>query len=1076
MSLEVVRVQPGEQAEAWLDARLEELQAGDPLAPVTVVTPNGYAGLALRRRLAARGVANVRSLPLARLAEQAGAASLARQGRLPATSVVEEAAVRRAVQEAGGLGEQSGHRAVVQTIRGLFRDIDATGVQPDQLEAIAARGPLARLAVDAYRRYRELLAAIGLYDSAGLYAAARSVEPSLLAEWGPVVVYLPSRLGAAELAFLSALASETRLEVALPRFEDDLADREPNAWEEALAGASPRPAAGAGRGGGPAISLLAAPDATEEVRAAVRQVLKALDEGVRLDRIALVYDSPEPYRSLVRETLDAARLEHHADLDGSPVAESWAGRGLLGLLHLQGEGFTRSAVLAWLSSLPHSEGPSLAQWDRISRDAGVVRGVGHWRGRLQAKINGDQGTLDELERENDDASAARRAFLRSEIEAARRMVAQIEAIDGLTRPPKAQTRAQLCAWAHRLLERASAGEARWPKAQREAVQLTEEVIDSLAAAEQVEPATSVEAFVEALDAALRSRRQASGRLGGGVVTGPIERIAGMRFDRLFVLGMTERSFPSTPAPDPILQWRGEAEGGARSADDPLDRAGRRLGAERRAYLGARASARRVTLCFPRHDTELRPAYPARWLLDEVALLNGGVRVGPGELRELGESPERPWLTSVPSALAPLARRNGNLNLAERRAAEAFEVVQAGGALTEAALARRADLPLGRALQAIRARGGDRFSAFDGNLAGVARRLGLLEGGIARIHAISPTGVEHYAACPFRYFLERVLEVNPTNRPEDQEEWSISPIDRGSLIHAILDDFGKRLAADGRPGPGEPYAEGDFELLETVASQHFEDVERRGQTGHRLAWLNERSAILVDLRELLERDSEFRAGRGLQPRHFEQRFGFIEGDAVRADSFGSAAARGDIPPQRGWSPAEVELADGTRVRLRGVIDRVDEGGDLVYITDYKTGTALSPQAFQEDPVVAGTKLQLAVYSNAVRRQLAERGEPSNRVVAAYWFVSVKGQFRRVEVSDPELADARLRQVLEVVNDGLLAGAFPQVPGEEDGGWGRRPAWSNCRFCDYHRVCPTNRDQLHERKRSSEGAAIHARLAR
>lgn len=1047
MTLHLARVQPGEEAEAWLDARLEELKGGDPLAPVTVVTPNGYAGLALRRRLAARGTANVRSLPLARLAEQAGAISLARAGRLPAGGPVEEAAVRRAVLEAGGLGDQSGHRAVVQTVRSLFRDIDAVALGEGELKAIAGRGPLARLAVEAYGRYRALLAAAGLYDSSDLYVAARGFDPGLLEEWGPVVVFLPSRLGAPELAFLRVLGEAGHVEVALPRFSDNLADREPDSWEVALSGSPPPASAGGSRDGGPAIDVLMAPDATEEVRAAVRQVLKALEEGVRLDRIALVYASPEPYRSLVRETLDAARLEQHADLDGSPVAESWAGRGLLGLLHLQGEGFTRSAVLAWLSSLPHSEGPSLAQWDRISRDAGVVRGVGHWRGRLAAKIGGDQATLDDLERENDDASAARRAFLRSEIEAARRMAAQVEAINELTRPPRTESWSELCAWARRLLERAASGALSWPKAQREAVQLAEEVIDSLASAEQIEPATSVEAFVDALDAALRARRQPSGRLGSGVVTGPVEKVAGMRFERLFVLGMTERSFPSSPPADPILQWEGDHQA------DPLERSARRLGAERRAYLGALAGAHRVTLCFPRHDTELRPAYPAPWLLDAVATLNHGDRMGPAELRELGESPERPWLTSIPSALAPLARRNGNLNLAERRAAEAFEVVRAGGALRHAALARRGDLPLGHALAAIQARAGDRFSAFDGNLDAVARRLGLLEGGVARVHAISPTGVEHYAACPFRYFLERVLEVSPTNRPEDQEEWSISPIDRGSLIHSILDDFGKRLAAEGRPGPGEPYGEGDFDLLETVATQHFEDVERRGQTGHRLAWLNERSAILVDLRELLERDGEFRAGQRLQPKHFEQRFGFTEG----------------------WSPAEVELADGTRVRLRGVIDRIDEAEELVYITDYKTGTALSPQAFQEDPVVAGTRLQLAVYSNAVRRHLAERGEAGKNVVAAYWFVSVKGQFRRVEVADPEGADARLKEILEVVNDGLLAGAFPQVPGEEDGGWGRRPAWSNCRFCDYHRICPTNRDQLYERKRTSEGAAIHGRLS-
>jgi len=66
-------------------------------------------------------------------------------------------------------------------------------------------------------------------------------------------------------------------------------------------------------------------------------------------------------------------------------------------------------------------------------------------------------------------------------------------------------------------------------------------------------------------------------------------------------------------------------------------------------------------------------------------------------------------------------------------------------------------------------------------------------------------------------------------------------------------------------------------------------------------------------------------------------------------------------------------------------------------------------------------------------------------------------------------------MEVVNAGLTAGAFPQVPGEDGGSMPKRPAWSNCVFCDYHRVCPTGRDQIRERKKNEAGADMHARLA-
>src|SRR6202011_5857829 len=238
------------------------------------------------------------------------------------------------------------------------------------------------------------------------------------------------------------------------------------------------------------------------------------------------------------------------------------------------------------------------------------------------------------------------------------------------------------------------------------------------------------------------------------------------------------------------------------------------------------------------------------------------------------------------------------------------------------------------------RASESFTDYDGNLAPVAAGLKKLAGGLARIDPISASGVESWASCPFSYFLGRVLEVEPTDRPEDQESWTISPIDRGSLIHAILEEFYRRLHEDGRPGPTEPFTEADRELLHGIAQRRFRAGEELVQTGYQLAWQNTQSAILLDLETVLTRDQEFRQENSLRPEHFEQGFAFAEG----------------------WPAAEVALSDGTMVRLRGYIDRVDVGDDAVYVTDYKTGIAGDQREFIADPVVAGTKVQLAVYSN------------------------------------------------------------------------------------------------------------------
>jgi len=480
----------------------------------------------------------------------------------------------------------------------------------------------------------------------------------------------------------------------------------------------------------------------------------------------------------------------------------------------------------------------------------------------------------------------------------------------------------------------------------------------------------------------------------------------------------------------------------------------RMAGERMNYLGALAAGGRAVLCFPTHDTEQRPAYPARWLLDAVARL-AGRRIGPAELRELrGSGEEHPWLTSLVSTEAALRHGPVMLNLPERRVNEAREIVQSNGDLQASALAARAELPLGRGLAATAARASREFTEFDGNVAAVAPGLTKLAGGLSRLHPISPSGVETWAACPFRYFLGRVLDIEPTERPEDDESWAISAIDRGSLIHAILEEFFRTLLAAARPALAETYTQADRELLEQLARQHFERVESLGQTGYRLAWLNEQTAILLDLRTVLTKDEEFRTRFAVKPEFFEQGFGWAEG----------------------WPAAEVALADGTVVRLRGYIDRVDFGAGEAYVTDYKTGSNYGKKDFEDDPVVAGTKVQLAVYSNAVRRFLEERGAAAGEVTASYWFISTKGNFLRTEVSGGEAADTRLAEIMGVVNEGLTAGAFPQVPGEDQGGIPKRPAFANCVFCDYHRICPTGRDQIRERKRDQPGASLHQHLVR
>jgi RecB family exonuclease len=345
---------------------------------------------------------------------------------------------------------------------------------------------------------------------------------------------------------------------------------------------------------------------------------------------------------------------------------------------------------------------------------------------------------------------------------------------------------------------------------------------------------------------------------------------------------------------------------------------------------------------------------------------------------------------------------------------------------------------------------DSFTEFDGNLESEAAGVPSMSAGLdGRGH--SPSSIEEWAKCPFSYLLDRVVRVEPTERPEQDVAWAIGSLARGTLLHEILSRFFDELATNGRPVPREIYGAADRVRIGEIAAEEFKKLEEAGAIGHKLAWDNERKAILTDLQTFLRLDEELRSD-GLVPKFFEQGFG----------------ARGEAS----WSELEVDLGSGRTARLRGRIDRIDIGPDPsspteARLIDYKTGSGkdYNDKELKADPVAAGTKVQPSIYAAVIRSRY-----PGIRVSSGYWFVTAKGNFRLLEVKDDP---GRLRQVLDVVDRGLREGAFPQVPGSDDQRPGR-VSWTNCMYCPYDRICPTGRDQMRERKRDSSGSVIHLEL--
>jgi ATP-dependent helicase/nuclease subunit B len=991
-------------------------QAGDRLAPVTVVVPSNYSALSLRRGLAAvpPGLVNVGFVVLGRLAELLGAPRLAASGRRPLPAAVLAHAMRQAVAaDPGVFKEVAAHPATERALVRAYRDL--RGLSPPAVRALARQSERSADVVRLVSAVRARLAPDWYDEQDLLDAAAQAVADgsTALVDTGHVIVFAPRLPAPAERAFIDALGDRaTVIEASVDR------------------GSAP-----------PADELISAPDPDQEVRAVLRGIAARLADGTPLHRMAVFHPAAEPYALLLTQHLAAAGIP----ANGPPVRrlrELVEGTALLGLLRLPERNWHREDVMAWLSSAPVLDGAGrpvpASRWDTVSRAAGVVEGAEQWDERLGALAAAATEELRLLAEEGGGAEEddAHRRRLERRIEDAqglRRFLAEVVAAVE-PRADVGRTWAAMSAWAGRLLERFLGGEAAhggWPEPEQEGWRQVRAALNELASldsvsaagrpghrgperGEAVEPAT----FTRALDQQLDAPTARLGAFGDGVFVAPLAAARGTDFDVVFVVGLAEGTLPATAA---------STDGGgllplAEDGPDPIEQAHEDL-------LHALAAGRRRVLTWPRLDPRRgRERMPSRWLLAAA----GPAVLSAADLDRLAASPRvgGPRVRTITSfAGGALALDDGALplSLADYDLASLARWAAAGGQARDHFLA--VELPrLAAGLEAAASRTGTRLTRFDGLVgadASAAAGLGAV---------MSPTSMEVYAACPMRYFLRQVLRLSAPDKPE--EILRLRPLDKGSLVHAVLERYVLTLL-EGQPR--------DLARLLAIAQEAFAEIEARGLTGKPLYWRYERELLLRELRRFHDEDR-------LTPIAAELAFGM-----------------------NGTEPVAVALDDGRTLQFRGSADRVDVDpatGGLV-VTDYKTGGLSDYEDLRKrltddppDPVDRGRKLQLPLYALAA----AARHPVDGPVRARYWFTSERGRFEEIGYPVDEAVLARLRQVLRVAADGVAAGAFPARPGEVD-----RATYKNCAYCDFDRLCPRDRARQWERKRTAPVLADYVALA-
>ena len=1038
-------------------AFVRRLQRDDALRPVTVVAPSNYALMSLRHRLGRSGFANLQFMVFDRLAELLGAPSLAAQDNRPLTPIFAGAVVRAVASEATGTLEPlrdhpSTHLSLRQTFRQLRHAAD------DALERLSEQPGLRAETVALYRKYRERTRCF--YDAEDLAeAAAAAVSDGSargLADLGFIVFFRLRGLTPAQRLLAHALTEAGQCAMLLGFTGDDDADESIRALANRLYPHANLPSKGEGtpltsvpfRKGGlrgdeatdkgianESLHLLIAPDAHQEVRWVIRRIIQRAEAGMPFHRMAVLYRSLAPYGTLIREELTLAGIPV-AGPNTASLADTAVGRTLTGLLSLSEGEFARDAVMAWLTGCPLSPPGigasefSASLWDATSKRAGVVRGAAQWQERLEQFADNIEQRADKG-LEQGEVSDARAYRMRSDAAAARGLLRFVQGLAVDATPPDACDWSAYSDWASDLLERYLAEEL--PDAEQRAYDRIQSILNELKSAEEIQRNATYDMFRRALNEAMQASVGHLGSVGRGVFVAPIGIAAAMNFDVAHIVGMIEGAMPPAVRDDPLIPDRERERAGGGAAGLPLQK--QRKADERYDYLAALATAPEHTLSYPVADPAgQRGNYPSRWLLEQASRLEG-CPLFTSDLEKLKDT-DRSWLTKILSLGRSLDTARGithadrhDLNMEQLRGWQA-----SGRSIAAHAVAHEG--ALASSLRLINARQGDKFTEWDGNLgravagAGIANSLG--------DRALSPTSLERWAKCPFSYFLGSVLRLSAEERPEDI--FTITPLEKGSLIHGILEDF-VNDARDNRtlPRDGEAWSDSHHRALRRIADEAFAAAEARGSVGKALMWQIAKDEMRIDLEAFLDADTDMRRRYAVSPLSVEAAFG--------------------MPVTDGWQPARYTLPDGTQVAFRGMIDRIDADADRkrVLALDYKTGSDYGYRNLKDDPIDRGRHLQLAIYSLAAQQEFGSDVDVS----AAYWFISERSRFRLLPEQPIDIDDDKVRERFDggisTIVDGIRRGLFPANPGP----MGKRD-FENCARCDFKTLCPSRRDVQWRRK--------------
>ncbi|MBN2443280.1 MAG: PD-(D/E)XK nuclease family protein [Spirochaetales bacterium] len=300
---------------------------------------------------------------------------------------------------------------------------------------------------------------------------------------------------------------------------------------------------------------------------------------------------------------------------------------------------------------------------------------------------------------------------------------------------------------------------------------------------------------------------------------------------------------------------------------------------------------------------------------------------------------------------------------------------------------------------------DRFTEFDGYLPVQAVTLNPYH---EQGPVLSANRLQLCAKSPMDYFFRYVLDIEP---PEDEEVdvnvW-LDPMTRGSVLHAVFEEFMRNLRDDGTL---PPVYKRDKKQIHSILKSKIEEIKEEYPPFQDYACKKDCFLLEKAVDIFLIREEEF--CKKSTPVFFEVPVGLPFSHQDENSNKGIASK----------DPASLKLSKEKTIRVRARIDRIDKcrrnSGSFYSVWDYKTGS--STLYDESDPFNKGRIVQNILYLLITENRLTKIEYAARVMEVGYFFTSMAELGKRISWYSDRLMQGV--EYLEKLADLIAAGCFP-----------------------------------------------------